>query len=133
MVLDTSAIVAILFDEPERVALSRVLEAAPVRLMSAVSRVELAFVVEGRKGEAGRGSVERFLAATGAEVVAVTPRQAERAIEAFRRFGKGRHRAGLNIGDCFSYALAMESGSPLLFKGDDFRHTDVTPALEPSA
>jgi ribonuclease VapC len=130
MVIDTSAIVAILFDEPERPAMVAALESAPVRMLSAVSRVELAFVVEGRKGEAGRFLVEQFLSVTSAEVVAVTPQQAERAIAAFRRFGKGRHRAALNIGDCFSYALAKEAGRPLLFKGDDFRHTDVTPALE---
>ena len=68
-------------------------------------------------------------ASSGAEIVAVTPRQAERAVEAFRRFGKGRHAAGLNIGDCFAYALAVESGLPLLFKGDDFGRTDVRAAL----
>lgn len=131
MVLDTSAIVAILFGEAEGGQMVAALEAAPVRLLSAVSRVELAFVVEGRKGEAGRALVERFLMLSGAETVAVTPRQAERAIAAFRRFGKGRHRAGLNIGDCFAYALAVEMGMPLLFKGDDFRHTDVPAAWLP--
>jgi ribonuclease VapC len=129
MVIDTSAAVAVLFQEADAARMAEAIEAAPLRMMSAVSRVELAFVVEGRKGEAGRVLVEDFLAVTGAEIVAVTPRQAERAVEAFRRFGKGRHAAGLNIGDCFAYALAVESGLPLLFKGDDFGRTDVRAAL----
>jgi ribonuclease VapC len=129
MVIDTSAVVAILFDEPDQNLYDAAIESAPVRLISAVTRVELSFVVEGRKGEAGRERLERFLAMTGSEVVAVTPQQAEVAIDAFRRFGKGRHRAGLNIGDCFSYALAAATEHPLLFKGDDFIHTDIRPAL----
>jgi ribonuclease VapC len=129
MVIDTSAVVAILFDEPDQNLYDEAIERAPVRLISAVTRVELSFVVEGRKGEAGRERLERFLVMTGSEIVAVTPQQAEVAIHAFRRFGKGRHRAALNIGDCFSYALAVATEHPLLFKGDDFIHTDVYPAL----
>ncbi len=131
MVIDTSSVVAILFDEPDQRRYEEAIEAAPVRLVSAVTRVELSFVIEGRKREAGRMRLERFFALTGAEVVAVTPQQAEIAIGAFRRFGKGRHRAGLNIGDCFSYALASATGHPLLYKGDDFGHTDVRSALPP--
>ena len=129
MVIDTSAIVAILFGEPDQRRYDEAIEAAQVRLVSAVTRVELAFVVEGRKREAGRESLEQFFRLTGAEIVAVTPQQAEIAIAAFRRFGKGRHRAGLNIGDCFSYALAVASDQKLLFKGDDFIHTDIRLAL----
>ena len=127
MVIDTSAIVAILFDEPDQRRYGEAIEAATVRLVSAVTRVELAFVIEGRKREAGRERLERFFQLTGAEIVAVTPQQAEIAVGAFRRFGRGRAR--LNIGDCFSYALAVASDHALLFKGDDFGHTDIRPAL----
>lgn len=129
MVIDTSAIVAILFDEPDQRRYGEAIEAADVRLVSAVTRVELSFVIEGRKREAGRERLERFFRLTGAEVVAVTPQQADIAIDAFRRFGRGRHRAGLNIGDCFAYALASAAAETLLFKGDDFSHTDIRPAL----
>lgn len=128
MVLDTSAIAAILFDEPERARFDRLIEADPVRLISAATRVEACLVVEGRKRDAGRRQLDRFLAVTGAEVVAVTADHAEAACEAFRRFGKGRHPAGLNYGDCFAYALARATGEPLLFKGGDFALTDVEPA-----
>jgi len=129
MVVDTSALVAILLREPDANRFDRSLAEAPVRLMSAVTRVELSFVIEGRKREAGRADVERFLNDVHIEIAAVTPRQAEIAIDAFRRFGRGRHRAALNIGDCFSYALAKAIDHPLLFKGDDFIHTDIRPAL----
>ncbi len=129
MVIDTSAIVAILFDEPDQRRYGEAIEAATVRLVSAVTRVELAFVIEGRKREAGRDRLERFFQLTGAEIVAVTPQQAEIAIGAFRRFGRGRHPASLNIGDCFSYALASATDHRLLFKGDDFSRTDIRPAL----
>jgi ribonuclease VapC len=129
MVIDTSAILAILFDEPDQRRYGDAIEAAEVRLVSAVTRVELAFVIEGRKREAGRERLERFFRLTGAEIVGVTPQHAEIAVEAFRRFGRGRHRARLNIGDCFSYALAAATNNSLLFKGDDFSHTDIRPAL----
>ncbi len=129
MVVDTSALVAILLREPDANRFDRSLAEAPVRLMSAVTRVELSFVIEGRKREAGRADVERFLNDVHIEIAAVTPQQAEIAIDAFRRFGRGRHRAALNIGDCFSYALAKAIDHPLLFKGDDFIHTDIRPAL----
>ncbi len=129
MVVDTSALVAILLREPDADRFDRLLAEAPLRLMSAVTRVELSFVIEGRKREAGRADIERFLNDVHIEIAAVTPQQAEIAIEAFRRFGRGRHRAALNIGDCFSYALAKAIDQPLLFKGDDFIHTDIRPAL----
>ena len=131
MVVDTSALVAILLREPDADRLNRVLADAPMRLMSSVARVELSFVIEGRYGEAGRADVERLLDEAHIEVAAVTPQQAEIAIDAFRRFGRGRHRAALNIGDCFAYALAKATDQPLLFKGNDFVHTDVRPALLP--
>lgn len=129
MVIDTSAIVAILFAEPDHRRYDEAIESARTRLLSAVTRVELSFVVEGRKREAGREALEQFFRLTAAEIVAVTPQHADLAINAFRRFGKGRHRAGLNIGDCFSYALAMATDQPLLFKGSDFIHADLRPAL----
>jgi ribonuclease VapC len=125
VVIDTSAVAAILFDEPEQERFVRLIGGDPVRLMSAVSRVEATCVVEGRKGEAGRLRLERFLALIGTEVVSVGAAQVELACDAFRRFGKGRHPAALNIGDCFAYALAKETGEPLLFKGADFAATDV--------
>jgi ribonuclease VapC len=128
MVIDTSAIVAILFDEPERASFDRLIADAGVRLISAVGRVEAAFVVEGRKGEAGRERLDRFFRLTGAEIVAVSAEQADLAVEAFRRFGRGRHPARLNIGDCFAYALAKTTGEPLLFKGGDFNLTDIAAA-----
>ncbi len=133
MIIDTSAVVAILFGEADSARFETCLEAAAERRMSAVTRVELACVVEGRKGEPGRADLEALLKALDAEVVAVTAAQTDLAIEGFRRFGKGRHRAGLNIGDCFAYALARHADMPLLFKGDDFIHTDVRPALVPGA
>jgi len=101
----------------------------PPRLGSAVTRVELSCVIEGRKRGAGREALDRFFALTGIEVAAVTPQQAEFAIGAFRRYGKGRHPAGLNIGDCFAYALAGATGHALLYKGNDFLLTDVRSAL----
>ena len=133
MVVDTSAIVAVLLAEPDAEPIAKALGEAPARLISAVTRVELSFVIEGRKGDPGRQDLERLLGSGGFEVVSVTPHHADLAIEAFRRYGKGRHPAGLNIGDCFSYALAMATEHPLLFKGSDFIHTDVRPALAPPA
>jgi ribonuclease VapC len=88
-------------------------------------------VIEGRYRDQGRADLERLLSELAVEIVALAPQHAEIAIEAFRRFGRGRHRAGLNIGDCFSYALAKATDLPLLFKGDDFIHTDIRPALPP--
>ena len=126
MVLDTSAIVAILGDEPERERFVRQVAGDDVRLLSAVSRVECTCVIEGRKRDAGRAELELREAAI--EIAPVTADQAEIACEAFRRFGRGRHAAGLNIGDTFAYALAKATGEPLLFKGDDFSKTDVDAA-----
>ena len=129
MVIDTSAVVAILFGEADQRRYAEAIESATSRLVSAVTRVELACVVEGRKGDAGRERLERFLTLSATDVVAVTPQQATLAIGAFRSYGKGRHPAGLNLGDCFSYALASTMGQALLFKGDDFTQTDIRSAL----
>jgi ribonuclease VapC len=129
MVIDTSALVAILLREVDADQFSEAIAEASVRLISAVTRVELSFVVESRKRMAGPEDIKRALRDARIEVAAVTPEQADIAVEAFRRFGKGRHRAALNIGDCFSYALAKAMDLPLLFKGNDFAQTDIRPAL----
>jgi ribonuclease VapC len=129
MVIDTSAVVAILFDEPESPVIRRAIEDDPVRLMSTASFVEAAMVIETRFGEAGGRELDLLLHTARIELIPVDREQAELARDAFRHFGKGRHRAGLNFGDCFSYALARVSGERLLFKGDDFPHTDVAVAL----
>ena len=128
MVIDTSAIVAILRNEPEGPGFVRLIAADEVRLLSAVSRVECTCVIESRKRAAGRADLELFLREAAIEVAPVTADQAEIACEVFRRFGRGRHPAGLNIGDTFAYALAKATGEPLLFKGDDFARTDIASA-----
>ena len=129
MVIDTSAVVAVLLDEPESPMIRRAIEDDPVRMMSTASFVEAAMVIETRFGEAGGRELDLLLHTARVELVPVDREQAELARDAFRHFGKGRHRAGLNFGDCFSYALARVSGERLLFKGDDFGHTDVPSVL----
>lgn len=129
MVIDTSALVAILTDEPERVQFVESIEAADSRLLSAATFVETSIVIESRYGAEGLRDLDLFLATAGAEIVPIDGDQALVARRAFSRFGKGRHRAGLNFGDCFSYALATSRAEPLLFKGDDFVRTDVGVAL----
>jgi ribonuclease VapC len=126
MVIDTSALVAILQREPERRALIEAIEAADARLMSVATFVEIFNVIEARHGAEGLRDFDHFIARAGIEVVPVDAEHGKVACGAFTRFGKRRHRAGLNYGDCFSYALAISTGEPLLFKGDDFVHTDVT-------
>ncbi|HOB50169.1 MAG TPA: type II toxin-antitoxin system VapC family toxin [Mycobacterium sp.] len=128
MVIDTSALVAMLTDEPEAARFEAAVATDPVRLMSAASYLEAAIVIETRFGEAGGRELDLWLHRAGVDVVAVAADHAEGARIAYRRFGKGRHRAGLNFGDCFSYALAKASGEPLLFKGEDFAHTDISAA-----
>lgn len=132
MVIDTSALVAMLTDEPEADRFEQAVEAAPVRLMSTASFLEAAIVIETRFGEPGGRELDLWLHRAKVTLVAVDADQADIAREAYRRYGTGRHRAGLNFGDCFAYALARTSGEPLLFKGDDFVHTDVTRVGAPS-
>ena len=129
MVIDTSAVAAILFREDDWQVYAAVTDRVSPRLISAVSRVEMSCVIESRKRDPGRVLLERFLALISAEVVDVSVHQATLAIEAFRRFGKGRHPAALNIGDCFAYALASATAQPLLFKGGDFGLTDIASVL----
>ena len=126
MVVDTSALLALLLNEAEAPAFRLAMEADPVRLLSAASLVEIGIVIEARVGEVGGRELDLLLQKAAIEVVAVDAEQADLARQAFRRFGKGRHAAGLNYGDCFSYALAQSSGEPLLFKGNDFSQTDLT-------
>jgi len=125
MVIDTSAILALLFNEPEADDIEVAIDADPVRIMSAASLLETAIVVESRLGEPGGRELDLLVHKTGIEVVAATSEQIDIGRDAWRRFGKGRHEAGLNFGDCLAYALSITSAEPLLFKGGDFAKTDV--------
>jgi ribonuclease VapC len=118
---------AVLLNEPDADAFRRAIEADPVRLLSAATLLETAIVIEARVGDAGGRELDLLVHKAAIEVVAVDAGQADVARHAYRRFGKGRHVAGLNYGDCFAYALSQSVGEPLLFKGDDFSQTDVTP------
>lgn len=128
MVIDTSVIVAIIEAEPEAPHFTNLIEGADPLLMSGVTRVECTCVLEGRKQAVGRAALEGLISRAAISILPVNQQQVDLACEAFRRFGKGRHPAALNIGDCFAYALAKASGEPLLFKGDDFGRTDVAVA-----
>lgn len=111
--------------EREAARLATAIESDPSRLISAASVIEAGLVVESRYGAAGGQELDLLIAKAGLSIEPVTAEQAEIAREAWRRYGKGRHSAGLNFGHCFSYALASVTGEPLLFKGDDFSHTDI--------
>ncbi|MBV9826819.1 MAG: type II toxin-antitoxin system VapC family toxin [Alphaproteobacteria bacterium] len=125
MVIDTSAVAAILFDEPDAATLEGKIADDPVRLMSAATFLEAAIVIEARLGNAGGREFDLWLHRADIEILGVDADQADLARRAWRRFGRGRHPADLNYGDCFSYALAAARDEPLLFKGDDFAKTDV--------
>jgi ribonuclease VapC len=125
MVIDTSAILAILQREPERRSFVEAIESADSTRMSVASFVESSIVIESRYGSEGLRDLDRFISRSGIELIPVDQEQGQLARSAFSRFGKRRHRAGLNYGDCLSYAAAISSGEPLLCKGDDFIHTDV--------
>jgi ribonuclease VapC len=129
MVIDTSVLVAILQDEPERRTFTEALEAAAHCAISAASYVETSLIIETRFGAQGVQDLDLLIAKAGIEIVAVDAEQALIARRGFSRFGKGRHPAGLNFGDCFAYALAVASHEPLLFKGNDFAQTDIDPAV----
>jgi ribonuclease VapC len=126
MIIDPSALIAILEQEPEAERISRALLSTPDRIISAPSLVEVGIVMQVRRGDDGARDLDLLLAKLRVEVAPFTARQAEIARKAFRRHGRGRHDAKLNFGDCFAYALAKDASAPLLFKGDDFRQTDVT-------
>jgi ribonuclease VapC len=126
MILDTSAIVAILQDEPESPALAQAVEDNRPVKVSAANWLETAVVVDGNRSPALSRRFEEFLREAGVEIEPVTAQQAVLAREAYRSFGRGSgHPAQLNFGDCFAYALAMERNEALLYKGKDFTHTDV--------
>ncbi len=129
MVVDTSAVVAILLREPGSDRFAEALNEAESLQMSAASVLEVGIVVESRYGQSAREMFDRWLENAAVEVLVVTRAQIEAAREGFRRFGKGRHPAGLNFGDCFSYGLAKTLGETLLFRGDDFARTDLRAAL----
>lgn len=125
MTLDTSAIVAILLNEPEADRLFAAINGALFRRLSAASLVEAGIVIQARLGDPGERELDLLLRRTDVEIVSVTLEHTGLARAAFRRYGKGRHPAGLNYGDCFSYALSKAFQEPLLFKGEDFSQTDV--------
>lgn len=125
MVIDTSSLVAALLGEPEAPRLAQAIEAGSPRLLSAASLLEASIVVESRKGEAGGRELGLLLYRAAIEIVPVDHDQAEVARVAWRRFGKGRHPAALNYGDCFAYALAKCRNLPLLHCGNDFASTDI--------
>lgn len=129
MVIDTSAIVAIAFNEPEAMQFHEQIVDDPVRLISAATVLETAMAIESRLGEAGGADFDLWLYKAGLDIVAVTAEHADQARRAWRRYGKGRHQASLNYGDCFSYALARLTDEPLLFKGKDFSQTDIRVAV----
>ena len=129
MVLDTSALLALLLDEPEAEACRGALESDESRLVSAATLLEAAVVIEARKGEAGGRELDLLVHRAEITVVPVDAEQVAEARRAYRRFGRGRHAAGLNFGDLFSYSLARVTGEPLLFKGEDFARTDISRVL----
>jgi ribonuclease VapC len=130
IVVDTSILVAIIREEDEAALFTDILDETET-IMSVVSYVEAHMVVAGRKLDANPRRVELTAQDLGIEIVDVTRDQAEAAVRAFLQYGKGRHRARLNLADCFTYALAKSRGIPLLFKGDDFAKTDIIAAHTP--
>jgi ribonuclease VapC len=129
MVIDTSALVAILCNEADASLFEAALERDSTRLISAATLLESSIVIEARFGEAGGRELDLLLHKAQIEIEPFDQEQTEIAREAYRTYGKGRHPAGLNFGDCFSYALSVVRGEPLLYKGDDFSKTDIKNAL----
>ena len=131
MVVDTSALVAIMNDEPERRQFNELIEAATATYVSAASLLETRIVLFARTGDSAVLALDAFLLKSGMMVMEVAPRIADIAFDAYRRYGKSSgHGASLNYGDCFSYALAKHLDAPLLFKGEDFSQTDIRSAAE---
>ena len=125
MVVDTLVLVAVLQNEPERRKFNEAIEAAETRSMSTASFLETSIILESRFGADGVRDLDLFIAKAQISLVSVDEEQAHLARDGFRKYGKGRHPAGLNYGDCFSYALARSRDEALLFKGQDFLKTDV--------
>ncbi len=132
MVIDTSALLAMFFAEPERKRFLELITQAETRLISVANSLETGIVLEARRGEAAGREFDLFLIRAQIDVVPVDPEQIEIARAAWRKYGKGRHPAALNFGDCFAYALARTSGEPLLAKGADFVQTDLLMCEKPS-
>jgi ribonuclease VapC len=130
MVVDASAVLAILLGERDAAAFAQAIENADDRRMSAAGYLEAALVVDNRGDAVAQREFDRFFLRSGITIEPVTPEQARLAREAYRDFGKGRHRAALNFGDCLAYALARAIEQPLLYKGRDFSHTDIQSALQ---
>jgi len=129
MVIDTSAIVAVLLNEANALRITQAIEAGTPRLFSAANLLEASIVIESRKGETGGRELDLLIYRADIEIVPLDQDQAEIARIAWRRFGKGRHPAALNYGDCFAYALARSRRLPLLYQGDDFSQTDIESVL----
>ena len=129
MIVDTSAVLAVLFDEPDAERFTRAIAQALHCRMSTANFLEAALVIEGRAGLVGGQELDLFIERAAVELVPVSVEHAQAARRAWQRFGKGNHPAGLNFGDCFAYALAEVTGEPLLYKGEDFALTDVESAL----
>ena len=125
MVIDTSALIAILIGEPDAEIFASAIAADPKRLISVFTALETSIVIEAKKGESGGRELDLLIHRARIEIIALNPEQLELARSAWRDYGKGRHPAGLNIGDCCSYALAKHAQEPLLFKGADFAKTDI--------
>ncbi|EDN70954.1 conserved hypothetical protein [Beggiatoa sp. PS] len=125
MVIDTSALIAILLREPEAEKFAKAIISNRKRLLSAFSALETGVVIEARKGNPGKQELDLLLSYTKIDIVALNDEQVQMAMEAWRKFGKGHHPAKLNLGDCCSYALAKYFDEPLLFKGNDFNQTDI--------
>ena len=128
MIVDSSALLAVLLREPDSERYETAIATAAGCRMSAVNLLETSIVVEGRGGAAAGHELDAFLERAGIEPAPVTTEQVHVARIAWRRFGKGNHPARLNLGDCFAYALAKSAGEPLLYKGDDFSRTDIEAA-----
>ena len=128
MIVDTAAVLAILFDEPDADRYARAIAEAPRCRMSVAGYLEAAIVLESRAGPDAAHELDRLIERAAIELAPVTADHAQAARRAWRRFGKGNHPAGLNFGDCFAYALAEATGEPLLFKGGDFARTDIEAA-----
>lgn len=129
MVIDSSAILAILQREPEAAVMAQAIRETAERCMSAISVLEIGTVIVNRRGEGGTSDLDSFIACTGIRIMPFDAEQAALACQAFERYGKGRHPARLNLGDCATYALASSRAEPLLFKGSDFSLTDIEPAV----
>jgi ribonuclease VapC len=131
MVIDTSALVAMLTNEPDAERFEAAVEADPALLMSTASYLETAIVIEHRFGKPGGRELDLWLHRAAVDLVAVDAQQVHIARVVYRKYRNGRHRASLNYGDCFAFVLAKTSGEPLLFKGDNFPHTDITAVVLP--